>query len=87
MARTKRPTAASFQLRFIEPMECVLVAKLPEGADWSYEMKLDGYRAQALCDGIRAQLVGRLGYASHRLYIHTIKDVIVCTSAWQEASV
>jgi bifunctional non-homologous end joining protein LigD len=30
---------------FIEPMECALVAKLPEGSDWTYEVKLDGYRA------------------------------------------
>jgi len=30
---------------FIDPMECALVSKLPEGPDWSYEVKLDGYRA------------------------------------------
>jgi DNA ligase D-like protein (predicted ligase) len=29
---------------FIEPMECALVAALPEGSDWTYEAKLDGYR-------------------------------------------
>jgi ATP-dependent DNA ligase len=26
---------------FIEPMECAVVSKLPEGLDWSYEVKLD----------------------------------------------
>jgi DNA ligase D-like protein (predicted ligase) len=30
---------------FIEPMECALVSALPEGPDWTYEVKLDGYRA------------------------------------------
>ena len=30
---------------FIEPMECALVSSLPEGSDWTYEIKLDGYRA------------------------------------------
>jgi ATP-dependent DNA ligase len=30
---------------FIEPMECALVSALPEGSDWTYEVKLDGYRA------------------------------------------
>ena len=30
---------------FIEPMECALVSKLPEGPDWTYEVKFDGYRA------------------------------------------
>src|SRR5258705_1157008 len=26
-------------------MECALVSMLPEGSDWTYEVKLDGYRA------------------------------------------
>src|SRR6266436_569158 len=30
---------------FIEPMECALVPKLPEGPQWTFEAKLDGYRA------------------------------------------
>ena len=30
---------------FIEPMECALVPQLPDGSDWTYEVKLDGYRA------------------------------------------
>jgi ATP-dependent DNA ligase len=33
---------------FIEPMECLAVTQLPEGADWVYEVKLDGYRAVAV---------------------------------------
>jgi ATP-dependent DNA ligase len=33
----------------------------PEGAQWSYEVKLDGYRAQALCDGIDVRLFSRTG--------------------------
>ncbi len=30
---------------FVEPMECALVSELPEGSQWTYEVKLDGYRA------------------------------------------
>jgi len=30
---------------FIESMECALVSKLPEGSDWTNEVKLDGDRA------------------------------------------
>jgi bifunctional non-homologous end joining protein LigD len=30
---------------FIEPMDCLLVSKLPDGPDWTYKVKLDGYRA------------------------------------------
>ncbi len=33
---------------FIESMECLPVAKIPEGADWTYEIKLDGYRLEAV---------------------------------------
>jgi ATP-dependent DNA ligase len=38
----KAPTHAT---GFIEPMQCLAVAKLPEGPDWEYEIKFDGYRA------------------------------------------
>jgi ATP-dependent DNA ligase len=30
---------------FIEPMLLLRKKKLPEGPDWLYEVKLDGYRA------------------------------------------
>ncbi len=36
--------------RFIEPMECTRVSRLPEGDDWVYEIKQDGYRVIALVD-------------------------------------
>jgi len=34
-------------LKFIEPMYARAVEKLPEGPEWLYEIKLDGYRALA----------------------------------------
>ena len=33
---------------FIEPMLLLRTEKLPEGKDWQYELKLDGYRALAI---------------------------------------
>jgi len=36
---------------FIEPMAAVSVDVLPEGPEWSYELKLDGYRALIIKDG------------------------------------
>ena len=36
---------------FIECMECLPVAKLPEGPQWSYEIKLDRFRLQAVKAG------------------------------------
>jgi bifunctional non-homologous end joining protein LigD len=40
-------------------MRPVLVATLPEGSQWSYEPKLDGYRALALKTGGAVQLLSR----------------------------
>jgi bifunctional non-homologous end joining protein LigD len=45
---------------FIPPMELLAVTRLPEGDDWSYEVKLDGYRAQAV-HGARFRLLSRRG--------------------------
>ena len=33
---------------FIEPMECAFVPDVPDGPQWIYEVKLDGYRAIAV---------------------------------------
>jgi len=34
-------------MKFIEPMLLLQTDKLPEGAAWLYEIKIDGYRAIA----------------------------------------
>jgi ATP-dependent DNA ligase len=44
---------------YIEPMECLSVSKLPEGLDWLYEIKLDGYRAVAVRSGPAVHLYSR----------------------------
>lgn len=49
------------QPRFIEPMECKRVPILPEGEDWFYEIKQDGYRAIGLVDGRSAMLYSMSG--------------------------
>ena len=48
-------------LRFIEPMECLRVEKIPNGAEWQYELKLDDFRAIALKDGGEVSLYSRNG--------------------------
>ena len=45
--------------RFVEPMAARLVAALPEGPEWLYEAKLDGYRALIIKDGARVQVRSR----------------------------
>src|SRR5215472_3327011 len=39
---------AKTKARFIEPMLLLRTEKLPQGADWLYEIKLDGYRMLAI---------------------------------------
>src|SRR5438445_12812837 len=41
------------------PMLATSRAELPVGAEWTYEVKWDGYRALAINDGERVQLLSR----------------------------
>jgi len=42
-------------------MECLAVRKLPEGPQWSYEVKLDGFRVQALRRAGAVTLLSKTG--------------------------
>lgn len=55
---------------FVEPMECLAVPKLPDGPEWVYEIKLDGYRALAInCEG-KLSLYSRKRKSFQRQYVH-----------------
>jgi bifunctional non-homologous end joining protein LigD len=58
---------------FIEPMECSLVSKLPEGANWTYEIKLDGYRAIAVKSGQTINLFSRRGKLFNSQYPYLVE--------------
>jgi hypothetical protein len=47
------------QARFIEPMLLLRTENLPQGALWQYELKLDGFRAQAIKSGGRVRFRSR----------------------------
>jgi len=44
---------------FVIPMAAVTVKELPEGPEWLYELKLDGYRALLMKDGKRVEIRSR----------------------------
>lgn len=51
--------ASRVRARFIEPMLLLRAETLPEGAQWRYELKLDGYRAIAYRSGRTVHLRSR----------------------------
>lgn len=58
--------------RFLEPMECRRVSQLPEGEDWVYEIKQDGYRAIAVVDGSAAVLYSMSGQDYSSQFRHIV---------------
>jgi bifunctional non-homologous end joining protein LigD len=65
---TKDKKKASPRVGFIESMECLTVSKLPEGPDWSYEIKLDGYRLEAVKTKGEITLYSRRGNILNRKF-------------------
>src|SRR5438477_2073612 len=70
MARTSHTP-----ITFTPPMECLPVARLPEGDTWVYELKLDGYRAQAIRDIKGVRLLSRNGKDLTKKYPLVIRDL------------
>lgn len=55
---------------FVEPMECLAVPKLPDGPEWVYEVKFDGYRALAINANGKLSLYSRKRKSFGRQYQH-----------------
>src|SRR3954451_18196291 len=60
---------------FTPPMECLPVAKIPEGDAWTYELKLDGYRAQAIRDSKGVRVLSRNGKDLTKKYPLLVRDL------------
>ncbi len=58
-AKTIAPKRAKVPAKFFEPMKCKAVTQLPEEGNWTYEVKFDGYRCQAVKNGAKVQLLSR----------------------------
>jgi hypothetical protein len=57
--RERQILTAKVKPRFIEPMLLLRTEMLPEGPEWGYEIKLDGYRALAFKTGGKLSLRSR----------------------------
>jgi bifunctional non-homologous end joining protein LigD len=72
--------AASTSLRepaFIEPMAAQVVEQLPQGDEWLYELKLDGYRALLLKNGEQLSILSR----NAKTLTHMYPSVVAATRA------
>src|SRR4051794_37541707 len=64
----RRRASANAPPAFIQPMGAQLVRELPDGPQWSYEVKFDGYRALLLKRGARAEIRSRNDHDLTRTY-------------------
>jgi DNA ligase D-like protein (predicted ligase) len=64
----KKKASPLAKARFIESMECLPVTKLPQGPEWSYEIKLDGFRLSAVKAKGETTLYSRRGNILNRKF-------------------
>ncbi|MFN2637803.1 MAG: ATP-dependent DNA ligase [Gemmatimonadaceae bacterium] len=58
------------------PMEALSVATIPEGPDWQYEPKWDGFRCLAFRDGKKVQLQSKAGQPLGRYFPELIEQFL-----------
>jgi ATP-dependent DNA ligase len=60
---------------FVEPMECLSVSKLPEGSQWVWEIKLDGYRALVVKSESDITLLSRRKKSLNRQFPYIVESL------------
>jgi bifunctional non-homologous end joining protein LigD len=69
--------------RFIEPMQCRPVDKLPAGGGWIYEIKLDGYRCLAVKKEKKVSLYSR----NRKSFDKTFPEILQALAPLESGSV
>jgi bifunctional non-homologous end joining protein LigD len=73
----RRRKAERVEPAFIVPMQCKPVSALPDDAQWSFEIKFDGYRAVAVKSGKQIRLFSR----NEKLLGESFPDIIDALAA------
>jgi ATP-dependent DNA ligase len=59
----------------IEPMEAKSIARIPEGREWLYEPKWDGFRCIAFCNGDDVALQSKSGQPLERYFPEVVHEL------------
>lgn len=74
----KKISPDRFAAGFVEPMECLPATEIPEGPEWSHEIKLDGFRIVAVRNEEQTTLFSRKHNVLNRKfhYVATALDFL-----------